>query len=317
MRQPLYLVSLLCLSTGGACQTRPTESPVKLVGGDATTQEDYSSVLIWTTADAEITQTYCTGTKIRRDLLLTAAHCVLEQTPDQGQIYLGPWHRPQSMRPGRRLKYSFSQSLAKTNAVIESLKILEVFLPAQVEECLADAQSPDPLCRYRTPLADVALIRVESEVGSGFESAPAASLNTKKVRSGADVILCGYGSEGKDSVRLPRLKAGEGAVATRAELVAALAHTEAERDGFPSGDYFFGVVSQVNQQHHVNLGSGDSGGPVFLKATGEIVGTNSDGFCPLAELDCQLTNNSVFARIHKGSTGGIGEWLAGIVHGTP
>ncbi len=297
----LGIATLVC------CRSTDPTSEVKLVGGEPAPDPALPSVFIWTSEDSNLRESFCTGTKVAADLILTAAHCVLKQEPRESGGFLGPWRRLDAVQPGKWLTLSFERALTDDASGDDRLAVAEVLLPPLAEACLAGTVYDANLCEYRAPLPDVALIRVLSPSGR-FAETPAARVNYDWVSPETALTLCGYGAEAKNSELLPRLKHAPATVASDAAFLAALAGTEADHDGRPDMGYFFGVVSPMDAQNHVNLGSGDSGGPVFARG-GAVVGVNSDGFCPAVERDCQVASNSMFTRLSDERPAAVGAWL--------
>jgi hypothetical protein len=290
------------------------EGRLSLVGGSPVSDvKALASVMIWTTQDIALDDGYCTGSKISETMILTAAHCVLIQKPLEGERYLGPWQPMKSMQPGESLRYSFSNDLNSESSIEDQLIIEALHLPELVRNCLDNPQLSLVDCQNRTPHPDVAVIEVRHTGVRDFSRHPAARIAQQEVLSSKDIVLTGFGSEGRVNPLKPRLKQGKARVATWFALLLALKTTDAVDDGYPDQDYFFGTVRDVDDPRAVNLGSGDSGGPVLDDITKEIVGVNSDAHCPVGNPDCELTNNSIFARVNRGSSHGVGEWLQNIL----
>lgn len=266
-----------------------------LVGGIPARPKDLPSVFIWTSEDVELDSSYCTGAKVGASWILTAAHCVLEQIPRPGQTQIGPWKELPAMAPGHAIKYSFSRSL-RGPASIEALRVRKIVLAPLVRACLARPGASPHVCERDVPLVDIAFIEVEPQ--GAFLKAPVAKVRPGPVAPGTPVLLAGYGAESEQQQEAaPRLSFQWALVSDWSVLRSALAGTTAKKMGAPSPDYFFGIYSAFGQARHTNLGSGDSGGPVFDVRTAEIIGVNSDGFCPLGKPDCEIANNSFFARL--------------------
>lgn len=314
MRALSLLTISLGLAAAAGCRTASTqgESEAKLVGGTEALDHEYPSVLIWTTADSPLTKSYCTGTKIGANLLLTAAHCVLLQDDVPNAPYTGRWHRIASMGPGKEIKYSRERRLA-AQTPHQRLKIVKLHLPPAVDNCLAAAPLL-PECTGRMPKPDIAVIEVSGMEGTPFGAMPKSAVEYGRVETGQRITIMGYGMTDDEMNHLPRLKFHRSEVAAPNVLKAKLEGTEAERDGLPDMRLFFGSVGILEGALFANLGSGDSGGPVMREtANGPVViGVNSDGFCPLEQLECQRTTNSFFQRLDLGAPHGVGEWLSGI-----
>ena len=301
----LVTLSVALVLFAGCKTTRTATSPTKLVGGAPASDSQFPAVMIWTTADVALHESYCTGTKVAADLILTAAHCVLLQDPRPGQVYLGPWRKIDEMNPGRRIQYTFQRNLE--NYQPKTLELVELLLPDVVERCVENPDDNPDLCQFREPIPDVALLKVRPE--GAFADRPVVPVAEQLVSPGAAVHIMGYGSEGETVTARPRLKFAKVEVAGQRDLTHALSTTFAAEDGYSPWNSFFGVLRTPDQP--VNLGSGDSGGPVFDAQGTAVVGVNSDGFCPLTNRYCQETSNSIFARIDKGAAHGVADWLRG------
>lgn len=324
--QRIVLCVMLALSINSGCRTdgkspldRPdvdaTASDPKLVGGRQAAPTMFPFALIWTTHDTDLRASYCSGAKVGPNLILTAAHCVLSQSPRSGERYLGPWLPIPTLSPGNEILYSFRKNTADGQRFVPlRMKVTAVVLHPKTHACLNNSGQRRDVCEYRTPIPDIALLRVESPPQSSFARAESATVSLDEVTPGTPVTMMGYGSEGivnpDGSSPLPRLKYGHKVVATRNELLEALRGSEADHDGAPSEDVYFGVVSNPNAADHVNLDSGDSGGPLVKRGTSTIIGVNSDGFCSATEPVCQRTNNSIFARLSNSPTYDTATWLA-------
>jgi len=265
-----------------------------LVGGYPVYPGQFPSVFIFTGEKEVLTESFCTGAKVGNDWILTAAHCLLEQTPSTSALTFGPWKRLPHISPGNVLQFSVARvGIDKA----EHLPIFEIRYPASVERCLANPLQ-DPKCQGRTPYPDVAMVRVVPQ--GSFLKLKSAVVNLGHVRSGTYIDVVGYGAEGEGAVfeRPPRLTYHGAVVSTDGFIAQAMKGTDSDRDGLPSTFHFFGVINNPAIAGHTNLGSGDSGGPVFLWGTNHVVGINSDGFCATQNPECQVTNNSFFSRLN-------------------
>jgi hypothetical protein len=233
----------------------------------------------------------------------------LVQAPYPGEDYIGPWQKQPSLASGRSI--SFSRAL-RIDAEVQphKLKIKKVHWHPNVERCLAASQHvPRDSCTQRTPLPDVALIEVDPTSDSDFQAAPTVALSHDEVERDLAIVMMGFGSQGEGDVAAPRLKYFHGKVASDDALQRALVGTEAERDGWPNFDIFFGALGRLHEDGLANLGSGDSGGPVLRVSDGAVVGINSDGYCPLANAPCQQASQSIFSRLDNQGPYKVAEWL--------
>jgi len=245
-----------------------------LVGGYPVYSGQFPSVFIMTGETEVLTEAYCTASKISPEWILTAAHCVDDayRTKFQHRMKLKA-----DIKAGQKLQYSFETKEIKT---AETMEILEVRLPYG-------------------PLPDVALIRVAPQ--GTFAQRPVAALSRGYVPHNLWIELVGYGAEGEGDVaqRPARLTFHGAVVSTTDYLTSELLKLGTAKEEVPQEPHFFGVINWPHLPGHTNLGSGDSGGPVFLNGTHTIVGVNSEGHCPAANPDCEVTNNSWFARLSQ------------------
>lgn len=243
-----------------------------LVGGYAVHPGQFPSVFIMTSHEEDLADSYCTAAKVAKDWILTAAHCVDEAHRNRHQR-----KRMADIKPGQALQYSFATNEIKT---AERLLVLEVRLPLGT-------------------LPDVALIRVAPQ--GTFAAKPCAAVSRGFVPAHLHVTLVGYGAEGEGEIQLrpARLTTHGAFVSTTQFLAQEVMKLGTTKQEIPPVLHFFGVINWPHLEGHTNLGSGDSGGPVFISGTQTIVGVNSEAHCPTEKPDCQVTNNSWFARLNQ------------------
>lgn len=279
----------------------------RLVEGSPAPEADFPFVFIWT-AETEIDEGFCTASKVGPALFLTAAHCVLDQ--EENTVRYQPYKRGKISQPGTPILYSFSKLISakaeKGTAIIKG-----VSFPPLVDKCLSTEIGCD---HGRVPLPDVALVELTLDRDSRFSKAPSAPVDFNLLTPGTPITILGYGAQEDKDTLPPQLKFHPMNVATETELVTALKGTDADLDGLPNWEYFFGTLGPLVNKQFAGLGRGDSGGPV-LKGGTHIVGINSDGYCPLDNLDCERSSNSTFARVNKASSHGVGEWLSRLLLG--
>lgn len=320
-----------------SCRDRSvsTDGTLKLVGGRDATEVEYPEVLIWTTHDADLKSSYCTGTKIASDKILTAAHCVLTQddpdedvqTEDSVQAsqlrYHGQWHYRSDIGVGSLIQYASDRKLSDLTEP-KFLVVRKTHLYPDVERCIVGSLS-DLSCTGRVPSPDIAIIEVEPETDSAFSKMPTGILDYETVLPSEQIVIMGYGAtddpvdagddDSSSQVEYPRLKVHNSVVAEEVDLRKALQGTDAEVYGFPSLNVFFGALGILLGPQYANLGSGDSGGPVMRLRGGNafVVGINTDGYCPLTFPDCQRTTNSFFLRLDSEGEFDVAAWLQEIL----
>ncbi len=296
------LVLLAMLSTFIGCRTT-SDSTLKLVGGKNAIASDFPSTLIWTSADVDLAASYCTGSKIAPNMILTAAHCVLEQENVSERAYWGPWKHANSLKPKKSISYSFSRVI-DDGAIRETARVVKIHIPDAVQKCVDAPDQNKKLCYFRVPSPDVAIVELKPKRGSSFAKAPSVAIDTGLIKTRTSIYVMGYGSQKKSYTGPTRMKYVASKVSSNARLNKALAKTFAAQDGLPNWNLYFGYVSGLNSRTHSNLGFGDSGGPVYNADRDKIVGINSDGYCS-EDRSCDATSNSIFARL----SGSTGEWV--------
>ena len=167
---------LLCLTMTGlatSCKHRGQVSGVKVIGG----VEDYDSapavvglVMFKSGQPSEV----CTGTIVRADLVVTAAHCVINGAPDEVVVF------QKAGVPG--------QSLAT--------------LPHSIE--IIGFPDYDPAQKGMRSNKDLAFVVFKPQT---FAAIPKASFSKTPAKIDQDVTLVGYGDTGiRDSGSHPHLK---------------------------------------------------------------------------------------------------------------
>ncbi len=245
-----------------------------LVGGYPVYTGQFPSVFMITGQDEVLGEGYCTAAKVAPEWILTAAHCVDHRYRNHHQ------HRMTmkfDIKPGQRMQYTFATDNVKGG---ETLNVLEVKLPSAM-------------------MPDVALIRVVPD--GTFARAPMAPVSRAFVPANLYIDLVGYGAEGDADIakRPARLTFHGAVVSTTEHLTSEVMKLGTKQEEVPPVLHFFGVINWPHLAGHTNLGGGDSGGPVFISGTHTIVGVNSEAHCPTENPDCEVTNNSWFARLNQ------------------
>jgi hypothetical protein len=295
-----------------ACSQDHQTSSLDLIGGQKAARGEFDSVFIWS-SQKDALESYCTASKVAENTFVTAAHCVLYQRRSRSQVYKGDWHHEPSLRPGKNIVFSFAKHITNT-IKIETAQIISVSLPPLLNRCLS-IMPRNYRCNDRIPLPDVAVITIAADHSKRFTRAESLTFRDTMVRSGDEITMMGYGMTSRNDESAPKLKWKTQTVAYMEEALDALGDSFAseEHDGLPNFHHTFPSLGPLATRGYANLGNGDSGGPVLDTATGEILGINSDAYCPIGDRGCQRTNNSIFSRVHATSGYEVGIWLKKIL----
>ena len=171
----LLVLSVLAVA---ACTQKPESSvsvqkaqgsatPSGIVGGEAVTPAQKngalilkSTVALMTTDDAGDIQSFCSGTLIAPDLVLTAGHCAKAFSASEIKVFFGA---------------TLPKSTADEGLV-------------QVAESLVNPDYDRDVSRFN----DVALLKLQKSAPVGFE--PVSILEPSYVlKAGAEILLAGYG----------------------------------------------------------------------------------------------------------------------------
>lgn len=278
----------------------------RLVGGWEAF-ERFPAVFLFSEYKDEFTESFCTASKISEKHFVTSAHCVLVRGKSL-------WLMPSSSQPGQKWFYSFGRNFKYPERVFP-LFLKKVHLHPLLESCLKKEKYSPAQCQADgLPTPDVAVVEIESIEGP-FLNAPSLPIDFEPVEPGDEIIMLGYGSQYDGDVSPPVLKYGYSKVATHEQLCQAL-------EGISSGEigevldegFYFGSLGPLLMKGFPNLGSGDSGGPVIKEFPDRIVGLNSSAICSDdSGEDCEVTNNSFFARVDAKGTLPLDSWFKKIL----
>lgn len=270
-----------------------------LVGGKEDLSEEFSSVLSFSLVDNSLKER-CSGTKVSHDLVLTAAHCVLNEIKHKDQTSI------EKTKAGTKMFYSFSPKIFNTKQVSYT-QVTRVLLPPSLESCFEELDSEVAVCVDKAP--DIALIQIkESEP---FKENNTALLDLAFVEEGDSVSVVGYGVQG-DNDSTPPVRKSHTMKVIPSEALKKVYQELTDADDEVNYELYFGTYGISIGKEYASLGSGDSGGPVFREREGVpyLVGVNAFAFCPNETPDCEVTSNSFFSRIHSGGRYKLGEWLS-------
>jgi len=302
--------NLFCIVTVFFSLLSFSEKNGRLVGG-IEAFERFPAVFLFSEYKNEFTESFCTASKISPRHFITSAHCVLERGKSL-------WLLPAQSYPGQELFYSFGRNFKNPERVF-SLVIRKVHLHPLLEKCLKKEKYFPAKCHAEgLPTPDVAVVEMDSVEGP-FLEAPSLPIDFEPVKPGEEIIMLGYGAQYDGDVSPPVLKYGYSKVATHEQLCQALEGTSSgEMDEVLDEGFYFGTLGRLLIKSFPNLGSGDSGGPVLKEFPDRIVGLNSSAICLDDSNDnCEVTNNSFFARVDKKSRLPLQKWLKKILGKDP
>lgn len=273
-----------------------------LVGGEVDVAEIFSSVLAFSASAADLSER-CSGTKIGPRLILTAAHCFTEELSEGKALLI------KRNILVKKIFYSFS-SVVNSSAKSQEVSVERILFHPELETCFSSSDRSPAECVDKYP--DLAIVEVKSN--DSFTKENWASVDLNSVQDGDPVVIVGYGAQTDNDQSPPVRKFHRSHVVSIEDLVKSHGGvTPAELSIYK--ELYFGAWGLLMGPAYANLGAGDSGGPVFTLQNGqpELVGVNSFSYCQDQELDCEITSNSYFTRLHSGSSHRLGEWVLNVI----
>lgn len=306
----LFLIAFLPFSYGAIPDLRNKISILKsdglttplLVGGQYDYLGNFNSVLVFSAVDVKLSGR-CSGTKVGKNLVLTAAHCFMEELAEGKEPIV------QRNVAVDKIFYSFSP-LVLSQWQVQEISVNRVIFHPELEHCFSKSNRASPKCVERYP--DLAIVEVEQN--EDFEKEQSVPVDFNFVNENDPIVMVGYGAQANHDQSPPVRKFH------RSEVVSV--ETLAENHGGVSPkelkiykELYFGTFGLLLGENYANLGAGDSGGPVFKEISGnlKLVGVNSFSYCQNEETECEVTSNSYFARVHTGGSHRLGEWLSGLL----
>lgn len=295
-------VKLVRLSYFLICLKVFAEPQPLLVGGEFDRMGTFDSVLVFSTENERLEER-CTGTKVAKGLILTAAHCFVDDGDSKPGMTI---QRPKNVK---KIFYSFSTFVTEPKLVKE-IRVKRVRLHPALEKCFSKPHQEVSNCIDKAP--DLAVIELDQS--EHFSRQSLATLGTHSVQVGEQVFVVGFGAQGINDHNPPARKYHLSQVVSLEEL--AKTHggvSQEELEVYQK--LYFGTLGVLMGNNYANLGAGDSGGPVFTiqDKQAKLVGINSFSFCPDDDSECEITSNSYFSRIHVGSPLQLGEWISGLI----
>lgn len=270
-----------------------------LVGGEIDSAGIFDSVMAFSAVSSELIER-CSGTKIGKNTILTAAHCFYEE------LELGKNSVIKRNTAPSWIFYSFAPVIMNSSTV-KKISIEKIFFHPELESCFSTSGDAQPVCVDKFP--DLAIIQVEAD--ESFSKENLSLIDLKPVSEGESVIMVGFGAQTDNDSNPPVRKFHRSRVVPLEELVKS--HGGVSPDEFEVyKELYFGTWGLLMGPDHANLGAGDSGGPVFTLKNNvpSLIGVNSFSYCQNEEVDCEVTSNSYFTRVHAGSPHNLGEWIS-------
>jgi hypothetical protein len=289
-----------------------TASEVKLIGGEEVGREQFPATFLLRTG--------CTGTKIAKDLIITAAHCVMSRE----FMDIKPQYLPQGETP---------LSLVRERVVYRDLDfddipfevkdtlVYEPYFAACQERCL----NPDSLAFQKPNPQDVALIRIVLP-NPEFAEIPLAEIGSQRdfTGSGQKVTIMGYGcTEGVNEplASKSRLKVKELRLLVASEISASDLIPEEIRATFLK--HYYQTPGQNWTERDVRLGEraaslcpGDSGGPVYAAMDDgfSVIGINSFMVSPEDD-ERGISAVNAHAKVDRESAPEVFRWIQRVAAG--
>lgn len=310
---------VIALSTlFAACSVATSEEAVSssdsnLVGGSAATDGEFPSTFL--------IRSNCTVSKVGPRHILTAGHCVFDESAHALDL---------AFQPGQELQISSHAFVDSSTEPFIVLKIAAVHLPP----VFAEDVTPPQQIRVLQPSAapDVAIIEVAPESEAGLSSIPAATIDLSTVAPGDKVIIGGYGCDKgvTDAVKFDyskqQLKMQSTATLPSSSIVHAGSYLTSLSTPWAKNlvqQYFF-TPGQSFDASQASICPGDSGGPVYRDdgTKQHIVGVNAYySFPPSASDPHGISRTNWHTRLDLASRFDTGTWLASlgvnVTGGTP
>jgi secreted trypsin-like serine protease len=270
-----------------------------LVGGKEDLSENFPSVISFSLVDNSLKER-CSGTKVGPNILLTAAHCILDEVNQKDVTSI------EKIKLGTQFYFSSSPKISSPKQVT-STEVVNVFVPPGLESCFDKPEKEVAHCVDKAP--DIALIQIKES--QPFNVIETALMDLSFVDPGDTVSVVGYGLQGENDIAPPVRKSHTMKVVAP-EILKKVYEELSDAEDEVDNELYFGTYGISMGEEYASLGSGDSGGAVFKEREGVqyLVGVNAFAFCPNDTPDCEITSNSFFARIHSGGRYKLGEWLS-------
>jgi hypothetical protein len=284
-----------------ACQSTEASPEVEsedLIGGKTAAKGQFPSTIY--------IRGNCTAAKVGKNLLLTAAHCVVD---DAGQI------RPM-YQAGATVDVSAEVALDRyaPSADYRSLRVKATHVGPGWDE----PQDTHKVLAEEAP-GDVAIVEVDAQDAERIATIPEASIDLDPVAEGAPLVIMGYGCQKGVGVTESDSKAKLKFDVTKAAAPSILAHEGSRVPSPPTTPYALNLIAQYLftpgrniSREEASLCPGDSGGPVYRDngRADTIVGVNA--YYSFTSNSKGVSRSNWHARLDTRSRFDIGSWAASL-----
>ncbi|MEZ4258437.1 MAG: trypsin-like serine protease [Polyangiaceae bacterium] len=295
----------LAAALAAACSSQaPVTADDDLVGGTEARDGDFPSTMV--------VRSNCTVAKVGPRHVLTAAHCVFDES--RGEVRA-------EFQPGATMYVSSAANVDNTVAPeaagYRAVTIAKVHVPGVFFEESVQAGWPRVLSTSAAP--DVAVMEITAGSASAIDDIPEAAIDLSPARPGDRVVIMGYGCEKGVSAEKDYSRVRLKTQATRLVGVEATVHEGSYVQGVetPFGQnlaaqYVF-TPGQGAEAEQASLCPGDSGGPVYRDdgRAKTIIGVNAYYSFADASVDPdRVSKTNWHTRLDGASRFDVGAWLA-------
>jgi hypothetical protein len=292
---------LLAISAISACQSTDAVLDVDsedLIGGKAATKGQFPSTIY--------VRGNCTAAKVGKTLILTAAHCVVDDGKQLRAMY----------QPGATLDVSAEVELDRyaPSPVYRSLRVKATHVgpawyePKTTHQVLSEEAPPD-----------VAIVEIDARDADQIAQIQEASIDLDPVTEGAPLVIMGYGCQKGVGVTESDSKARLKFDKTTAATPSILDHEGSSVPWPPLTPFAVNLIGQYAFTPGRNIGRedaslcpGDSGGPVYRDngKADTIVGVNA--YYSFTSSSNGVSRSNWHTRLDIRSRFDVGSWVASL-----